>query len=264
MKKYQKKVSIIISVLNGVSVLEKCINSVFKQNFEDYELIIIDGGSDDGTVKILEKYSNKIDYWKSENDLGVFDAWNKALNKSMGEWICFIGSDDLLLPNSLSRYMTIANFPEVNFVSSRVMMVDDNGIEVGAIGKPWDFDGQSGGMGVVHCGALHHRSLFDEYGAFDHIYKLSGDFDFLLRVGKNIQASFLNEVTVNMCDTGQSRVQVKDVIMETSRILYEHPEFGKYYGIKHFMSAHIRSLVRRFFFLFPFGNYLFSLKNRLK
>ena len=143
-------------------------------------------------------------------------------------------------------------------------MVDDDGADVGSIGKPWDFDDQSGGMSVVHCGALHHRSLFDEYGDFDHTYKLSGDFDFLLRVGRNIRASFLNEITVNMCDTGQSRMQVKEVIMETSRILYEHPEFGRFYGIKHFISAHLRSFVRRIVFLFPFGNYLFSLRNRLK
>jgi glycosyltransferase involved in cell wall biosynthesis len=264
MKLYHKKVSIIVSVLNGSSVLESCLDSVFKQEFKDYELIIIDGGSVDGTIEILEKHSDKIDYWKSENDLGVFDAWNKALSKAAGEWLCFIGSDDVLLPDSLSKYMSKADFPAVNFVSSRVMMVDDDGAAVGSIGKPWDFDDQSGGMGVVHCGAFHHRSLFDEYGVFDHTYKLSGDFDFLLRVGRNVRASFLNEITVNMCDTGQSRTQVKEVIMETSRILYEHPEFGRIYGIKYFIFAHLSSVVRRFVFLFPFGNYLFSLRNRLK
>tara|TARA_B110000444_G_scaffold260869_1_gene309647 strand:- start:874 stop:1668 length:795 start_codon:yes stop_codon:yes gene_type:complete len=264
MKQYRKKVSIIISVLNGRSVIESCLDSIFKQDFKDYELIIIDGGSVDGTVKVLERYSDKIDFWKSEKDLGVFDAWNKALEIAVGEWICFVGSDDFLLPDSLSKYISKADFPTVNFVSSRVMMVDDNGTDVGAIGKPWNFHDQSGGMGVVHCGAFHHRSLFDEYGTFDHAYKLSGDFDFLLRVGRNIRASFVNEITVNMCDTGQSRTQVKEVVMETSRILYQHPEFGRFYGIKHFISAHLRSFIRRIVFLFPFGNYLFSLKNRLK
>lgn len=264
MKLYQKKVSIIISVLNRSSVFESCLASVFKQEFKDYELIVIDGGSVDGTVEILQKHADKIDFWISENDLGVFDAWNKALKKAVGEWICFIGSDDVLLPNSLSKYMSKADFPAVNFVNSRVMMVDDDGKNVGSIGKPWHFDDLLGGRNIVHCGALHHRSLFDEYGTFNDTYKLSGDFEFLLRIGRNIRPSFLNEVTVNMCNTGQSNVQVKKVIMETSRVLNEHPECGKYYGIKHFMSAHIRSLVRRFFFLFPFGNYLFSLKNKLK
>ena len=264
MKSYRKKISIIISVLNGASVLENCLNSIINQNFDDYEIVIIDGGSVDGTVKILEKYSHKIDYWKSEKDFGVFDAWNKGLDKASGEWICFLGSDDVLLQDGLSKYITKADFPAVNFVSSRVMMVDDEGANVGSIGKPWDFYAQSAGMTVVHCGALHHRSLFDEYGTFDPTYKLSGDFDFLLRVGRNIKANFLNDITVNMCDTGQSRVQVKEVVLETSRILYKHPEFGRLYGVKHFISAHLRSLVRRIVFLFPFGNYLFSLKNRLK
>lgn len=258
----ENKLSIIISVLNARKVLENCINSILNQDYKDFELIIIDGGSFDGTVEILKNYSDRISFWNSEKDTGIYNAWNKALAKASGEWICFIGSDDILLPNSLTKLIAKAEYPAVNFVSSRVMMVNDDGEEFGSIGKPWNFQNLSRGLGVVHCGALHHHTLFIKYGLFDDTYKIAGDFEFLVRVGKNIKSSFMNEITVNMCNTGVSRKNKKKVIYETSKVLYNNGNFGKPYGIKYFASAHIRSIIRDFIFLFPFGRKLFRLRNK--
>jgi len=262
MKVNENKVSVIISVLNAKKVLENCIISILNQDYKDFELIIIDGGSIDGTVEILKNYSDKISYWISEKDAGIYNAWNKALAKASGEWICFIGSDDILLPSSLTKLMAKAEYPTVNFVSSRVMMVNDDGEEFGSIGKSWDFQNLSCGLGVVHCGALHHHTLFNEYGLFDDTFKIAGDFEFLVRAGKNIKSSFLNEITVNMCNTGVSRKNIKKVILETSKVLYHDGKFGKSDGIKYFVSAHARSIVRKFIFFFPFGKKLFSLRNK--
>ena len=133
------KLSIIISVLNAGHVLENCIRSILNQNYKNFELIIIDGGSVDGTINVLEQYSDKISYWISETDTGIYNAWNKALVKATGEWICFIGSDDVLLPNSLEKIVAKAKYPAVNFVSSRVMMVGDDGENFGSIGRSWNF-----------------------------------------------------------------------------------------------------------------------------
>jgi glycosyltransferase involved in cell wall biosynthesis len=262
MKLYENKLSVIISVLNGRKVLENCIVSILNQDYKDFEIIIIDGGSTDGTVEILKSYSDKISFWNSEKDTGIYNAWNKALAKTCGEWICFIGSDDILLPGSLTKLMAKADYPAVNFISSRVMMVNDDGKEFGSIGKPWDFQNLSRGLGVVHCGALHHHTLFNKYGLFDDAYKIAGDFEFLVRVGKNIKSSFLNENTVNMCNTGVSRKNKNKVIYETSKVLYNDGNFGKPDGVKYFVSALARSIIRDFIFLFPFGRKLFTLKNK--
>ena len=262
MNLYETKLSIIISVLNARAVVESCIISILNQNYKDFELIIIDGGSTDGTVEILENYSDRISFWISEKDTGIYNAWNKALARASGEWICFIGSDDILLPNSLTKLMVKAEYPKVNFISSRVMMVDNDGEEIGSIGKSWDFQNLSHGSGVVHCGALHHYSLFNEYGFFDDAYKIAGDFEFLVRVGKNIKSYFLNEITVNMCNSGLSNKNTNEVILETSKILYWDENFGRFYGVKYFFSAYVRSVIRELVFLLPFGKKLFSLRNK--
>ena len=87
-------VSIITVVLNGESHLEHTINSVLCQTYENLEYIIIDGGSSDGTQDIIRKYQDKIDYWISESDDGIYDAMNKGILQAKGELIGILNSDD--------------------------------------------------------------------------------------------------------------------------------------------------------------------------
>ena len=85
------KISIIIPVLNQKQFLQKAIESVINQDFTDYELIIIDGKSEDGTIDVIKQYENKISYWKSTEDRNVYDAMNKAVAQSNGDWLYFLG-----------------------------------------------------------------------------------------------------------------------------------------------------------------------------
>lgn len=89
------KVSIVTVSFNCISSIEDTILSVVCQNYEYKEFIIIDGGSTDGTLDIIKKYKEKIDYWISEKDAGIYDAMNKGINVSNGEWIIFMNSGDL-------------------------------------------------------------------------------------------------------------------------------------------------------------------------
>ena len=89
-------ISVIIAVFNGVKTLQQCINSVIQQNYKNIELIVIDGGSSDGTIDLLVLNSRDITYWISEADRGIYNAWNKALEQAHGDWICFLGADDFL------------------------------------------------------------------------------------------------------------------------------------------------------------------------
>ena len=87
--------SIITVVFNAVSTIENTILSVLQQGFSDYEYIIIDGGSTDGTIDILKKYSGKIK-WISEPDKGIYDAMNKGANNAEGRWLFYLGADDIM------------------------------------------------------------------------------------------------------------------------------------------------------------------------
>ena len=94
-------ISIITVVLNNSSHLQKTLNSIFNQKYQNYELIVIDGKSTDGTVDIIKKNKKKIDKWISEKDKGIYDAFNKGMNLAKGDYIGFVNSDDILLPNAL-------------------------------------------------------------------------------------------------------------------------------------------------------------------
>ena len=89
-------ISIVTVVYNGASTLEQKILSVLGQTYPHIEYIIIDGGSQDGTVDIIKKYQNRIAYWVSEPDEGIYDAMNKGKRHASGDWIYFLGSDDIL------------------------------------------------------------------------------------------------------------------------------------------------------------------------
>ena len=96
--------SIIIATYNAAKYLETALQSVFSQTVNDYELILIDGGSKDGTVEIIKKHQDRIAYWVSEKDQGIYDAWNKGVEQAKGDWVLFIGSDDTLVPDALEAY----------------------------------------------------------------------------------------------------------------------------------------------------------------
>ena len=112
--------SIITVVLNGEKYLEKTIKSVISQK-ENFQYIVIDGGSTDNSVKIIKKYSKFIDYWISEKDNGLYDAFNKGLRKCKGEFVGIINSDDVYTKKAFSiikKY--IDSNPNVDFIFGSV------------------------------------------------------------------------------------------------------------------------------------------------
>ena len=90
------KLSIITVCLNSSISIERTIRSVINQSFQNYEYLIIDGGSNDGTIAIIQKYLNKISYFKSEPDNGIYNALNKGIKASKGEYLFFLNSGDII------------------------------------------------------------------------------------------------------------------------------------------------------------------------
>jgi glycosyltransferase involved in cell wall biosynthesis len=94
-------ISIITVVYNGASTLEQTILNIINQTYKNIEYIIIDGGSTDGSVDIIKKYEDKITYWVSEPDKGIYDAMNKGIKLATGDWINFMNSGDCFYDNSV-------------------------------------------------------------------------------------------------------------------------------------------------------------------
>ena len=181
--------TIIVAVLNNKEFLERCIESVNNQTYPHKELIIIDGGSTDGTVDILKDNDDRIAYWESKTDRGIYHAWNKALDHAHGEWICFVGADDYFynlqtLENTVP-HLNRAIESGIKLVYSQVVQVNEARQPVRILGKPWEKISWQIRYGMPlhfpHPGMMHHRSLFQEHGRFDQTFKIAGDYEFLLR-----------------------------------------------------------------------------------
>lgn len=88
------KISVITVVYNGISYIESTILSVVNQDYSNFEYIIIDGNSSDGTIEVIRKYESKLAYWISEKDQGIYDAMNKGIDRALGDWIIFMNCGD--------------------------------------------------------------------------------------------------------------------------------------------------------------------------
>ena len=109
------KLSIITINLNNAQGLEKTIKSVVSQTYSDYEYIIIDGASTDGSVDVIQEYRNKITYWVSEPDTGIYNAMNKGILKATGEYCQFLNSGDILVDNNVTERM-LSDMPDCSIL----------------------------------------------------------------------------------------------------------------------------------------------------
>jgi glycosyltransferase involved in cell wall biosynthesis len=191
-------VTVVTAIFNGQSHVAGCLESVLRQDYPNIEHIIMDGGSSDGTVEVLRQYDDRIAFWKSERDNGVYEAWNKALKEARGKWICFLGVDDEFLPGAVSAYMALAaENPQAEYLCSKVKWVHPSGYER-IIGGPCTWPKFSRFMCALHVGSMHSKRLFEQYGQFDTSYRISADYEFLLRPRANLRTAFSPTVTVLM------------------------------------------------------------------
>lgn len=173
------KFTIITVVLNNEKYLEQTIKSVIDQKFRDFEYIIIDGGSVDNSLNIIKKYSDKIDYWVSEKDFGIYDAFNKGMTLAKGNFIGIINSDDKYLPDSLeiiSKYVT--RYPNIDFIFGSVKKHWGilHGFKPKKINYSWGFySSHSTGFFIKRDSAV-------KVGLYNTKYKYHADYDYFYRM----------------------------------------------------------------------------------
>ena len=104
------KISIITVVWSDKAGLERTIQSIINQTYDNVEFIIIDGGSSDGTVDVIKAYEDKIDYWVSEKDAGIYDAMNKGIRAATGTWVNFMNAGDTFVDNQVLEKIHFEEF----------------------------------------------------------------------------------------------------------------------------------------------------------
>ena len=186
------KISIIIATLNSEHHIKRALDSIWRQNFHDYEVLIADGGSTDKTMELIQFHKTSNLRWViSEKDSGVYEAWNKAIEYAKGEWILFLGSDDELAgENVLQNFSLISNkiSCEFSIIYGSIERVLDDGSSIIIGNDPWPSVQENlyiKGRMMPHQGVFHSINLFSNMERFDSRFKISGDYDFLLRTMKN-------------------------------------------------------------------------------
>lgn len=209
-------ISIVIACFNERATLAATLDSLLAQSYLDVEIIVVDGASRDGTVKLIQSYNDRISKWISEPDTGIYDAWNKGVQLAKGEWIGFLGAGDFYLPTALQIYADyIGAHPGLDFVSGYVELFDELG-KTRVIGEPWEWSQFRRFMCVAHIGSLHARELFANHGHYETAYLICGDYELLLRAGAGLRAGFVNRVLARMKSGGISGTN-RRVLEETRR-----------------------------------------------
>lgn len=221
-------ISIISASYNNGSTIVKTIESVLNQSQLDFEYIIIDGFSSDNTIEIIKSYevkfkNKKISFkWKSEPDNGIYEAWNKGIKLSTGQWVSFIGTDDILMENYIKTYsLFIESNNNLEYISSIVHVIKNDKI-IRVIDDGWDWDRFKSNMDVGHVGSLHNINLFKRLGFYDESLKIVGDYDLLLRAKNTLKAGYINKLTVRMGADGISSNNLLLALKETKFIKNKH------------------------------------------
>lgn len=228
--------SIIIATYNAEMTLARCFESVFSQTFKNFEVLVVDGLSTDHTVSIINKFSDKIAYWHSRKDNGVYDAWNQAIEKAAGEYICFIGADDYFTSkDSLSIIFDAIRNSTYDLISFQGTFIQSVTSKEYIIGAPWDYDCLIK-MPICHPGLLHHKSLFEKIGNFDLSYRIASDYDFMLRLPKETTSLHLNTPLITISDGGISRNKYHMQMKEKWAIRSKNPRIGKIKAAFHYLN----------------------------
>ncbi|MEK6222958.1 MAG: glycosyltransferase, partial [Chloroflexota bacterium] len=180
-------VSIVTPSYNQAEYLQATIKSVLAQDYSNIEYIVIDGGSEDGSLEIIKKYSDRITYWVSENDSGQTEAINKGFSQANGEILAWLNSDDTYQPNAVSSAVQyLQDYPEVGMVYGDANYIDANGKVIGSF-PAMQTDYHRLRRGYVHIpqqSSFWRASLADQVGPLDTDYSFAMDYDLWVRLAR--------------------------------------------------------------------------------
>lgn len=249
------RISIIVAVYNKIQTLQQCLDSIKNQVNCDIELIVIDGGSTDGSVELLAFNHSAINYWISEPDNGVYSAWNKGIKQATGQWICFLGADDFLwsptaictIDAALKKAAT-----NISLVYGQIIVLGKDDAPLYTLGEPWcqklreRFNQE---MAIPHPGLMHRGDLFEKYGYFDESLKIAGDYEFLLRVLKCEEALFTPGVLTVAMRTGGVSSDSSNALQMVREVWFAKRKNGVFpLGIRSMLAitrAFLRALILR-------------------
>lgn len=214
----QPLVSVITVVYNRRSQIEETILAVLGQSYSNIEYIVIDGGSADGTLDVLRKYDDRIDYWVSEPDAGIYDAMNKGIELVVDPeaYVVFANSDDRLFSPEVVERM-VKSGRGADLIYGRMQLTDGDASSL--IGHEMVLNDLAFET-AAHPSTLTRRRVFDEVGKFDTSYQIAGDHDLIVRCFAHpVTTQFVNEIVARAAMGGMSEEQFRLSCRERKRVV---------------------------------------------
>lgn len=199
------RLTIVTPSFNQASFIERTIKSVLSQDHPDVEYLVMDGGSTDGTVDVLERYSGKLQ-WISERDNGQSDAINKGLRMATGDVVAFLNSDDTYVPGALARVASYFNtHPQAMWAYGKCRIIDENDREIrrpitwykNVLLRRYSFTKLLAENFISQPSTFWRRRLHDEIGYLNEEEHFVMDYEFWLRAGQRYPAGVIEGYLAN-------------------------------------------------------------------
>ncbi|MBC7511409.1 MAG: glycosyltransferase [Ferruginibacter sp.] len=213
MKSDLPKISVITVSLRSVETIEATIKSVLNQTYKHLEYLVIDGGSKDGTVELLEKYSSDGKFrFISEEDNGIYDAMNKGIKMARAEWIYFVGSDDTLFSIDTIESVFSQDFGNAEVIYGNVQLLHAGQIYDG----PFDHEKISKNN-ICHQAMFIKKTLYEKLEGFNTNYPVAADYEFNIKwMGMDVPSVYINETIAVYNEKGFS-YHVRDENFQNNR-----------------------------------------------
>lgn len=238
------RVSVIIATYNSEKTIRVALDSVLNQQYQDWECIVVDGLSKDGTVAIVKEFCEKDSRFRcvSEKDNGIYDAFNKGWKMAKGEWIHYLGSDDYLTDEGFSKLMETEH-PNVAIVSGHCYCIKLDG----SIKENYSVEYYG-----CHQGKLTRRSAIESCGGFDESFKIMADMDLNFKIrsldlGVDVVDSFVAYFAMD--GASQKMSNVLKISSERLRVFKKHKSIIKFPMLKNIKVTvwQICSIIYRYF-----------------
>ena len=241
------KISVITAVYNCQQTISQAIESVLSQTYDNFESVVIDGGSTDGTLEKLEKFRSRLDVLISEPDRGIYDALNKGIKYSTGDVVGFLHADDIFVDaDVLIQIAACFIDPAVQAVYGDLVYVKHN--DLNKIVRYWqarNFNAVELSQGWMppHPTFYVRRSVYEKLGGFDSSLRIAADYDIVLRflAVNKIKAAYIPRAIVKMRVGGLSNRSIMNILIKSHEdyiVLRRH----KVGGLKSLLWKNVRKL----------------------
>ncbi|WP_144769330.1 glycosyltransferase family 2 protein [Herbaspirillum sp. SJZ099] len=244
-----QKISIITVSYNSEATIADTLHSINEQTYENLEYLVIDGGSKDRTMELVENNGKRIALKISEKDRGIYDAYNKGLALAQGEIIGFLNSDDFYCDRTaIEKVMRVFEDPQVDACYADLVYVDRD--DTSKIVRHWKSRPYKEGLfkqGFVpaHPTLFLRKKVYEQAGGFNLDYRLAADYEFMLRIfhKHNLHSAYLPEILVKMRDGGATGGSLKSIRKQNTEIVKALEQHGVSYSKAHFF---LHKLANRF------------------